>query len=376
MANPLTPQILFTKDFRREREMNLKTKRILSVLSILILFTLSFLSLNHIFAKQWDNTEAIRERMEQFKNLPEDSVDVLFLGSSGLYAGVSPARIFQTNGITSYNLSKSNHTFYTRYYKLLEILEFQQPKLIVMDLSYISSPGVSPSNKNTEIEFRSGYHALTTQSLKEQYLKNLHKDFPEIDPWSYRFPFIKHHNNWDQLTEKGFNVTDLNLQHMGGLLRPKITKVSSKINNAPRTINEYQDLYLKKIIDLLDDKSIDALFVITPRVGLPDQRHTLYQDYATENNIDYVNNATLDFMEEIGLDYAKDFYNEGHLNLWGNRKYSDYLSNYILTNYPNLKKWQLDDNGFNEIENIWGQAVARYEDFYEKETTNLNDNNE
>ena len=206
----------------------------MSVLSILILFTLFFLRSNHVFAKQWDNTEAIRERMEQFKNLPDDSVDVLFLGSSGLYAGVSSARFFQVSGITSYNLSKSNHTFYTRYYKLLELLEFHKPKLVVLDLSYISSPGISPSNTNTEIEFRSGYHALSTQSLKELYLKNLHEDFPEIDPWSYRFPFIKHHSNWDQLTEKGFNVTDANLQHLGGLLRAKITKVSPKINNITR----------------------------------------------------------------------------------------------------------------------------------------------
>ena len=81
-------------------------------------------------------------------------------------------------------------------------------------------------------------------------------------------------------------------------------------------------------------------------------------------------------MEEIGLDYTKDFYNEGHLNLWGNRKYSDYLSNFILNNYPNLKKRQLGDEGFKKIDSIWGQAVERYEDLYEKETTKLNNNNE
>jgi hypothetical protein len=258
----------------------------------------------------------------------------------------------------------------------LELLEFQKPKLVVIDMSYISSPNISPSNKNTEIDYRSGYHALANFKLKEQYLTNLKEDFPEIDSWSYRFPFIKHHNNWDQLTDKGFKVDDSNLQHLGGLLNSKIVVVNSKINEDSRKINEYQDMYLQKIITLLSENDIEALFVITPRVGLSENRHTLHKDYADKNNLAFINNATLEFMDEIGLDFSKDFYNEGHLNLWGNRKYSDYLSDYIVTNYPDLINRQLEDKEFKEIDSIWGQAVERYDEVYDNETKRLESSNE
>ena len=50
--------------------------------------------------------------------------DLIFIGSSTVYSGVSPVRIYENYGITSYVLASSSQTSWNSYYVLKEALKY------------------------------------------------------------------------------------------------------------------------------------------------------------------------------------------------------------------------------------------------------------
>ena len=68
-----------------------------------------------------------------FYNLEEDTVDVLFLGSSHAAAAFSPVELYETFGIRSYNLGCEQQNVLLSYYWLQEALRFQKPKVVFLD---------------------------------------------------------------------------------------------------------------------------------------------------------------------------------------------------------------------------------------------------
>ena len=68
-----------------------------------------------------------------FYEMEEDTVDVLLLGSSQMGAGLNPQDIYDEAGIRSYNLASNNQPLWVSYYWLREALNYQSPKVVVLD---------------------------------------------------------------------------------------------------------------------------------------------------------------------------------------------------------------------------------------------------
>ena len=66
---------------------------------------------------------------------PEDSIDVLFLGSSYAYCDWSPAAMYAGSGLTGYVMGGSEQTPAITYWYLKEALETQSPSVVVMEAS-------------------------------------------------------------------------------------------------------------------------------------------------------------------------------------------------------------------------------------------------
>ena len=64
---------------------------------------------------------------------PEDSVDVLTVGTSLAYAGVNTNVLWKEYGIASYNLCSAEQPFWVSYYTIKEALKTQHPKVILLD---------------------------------------------------------------------------------------------------------------------------------------------------------------------------------------------------------------------------------------------------
>lgn len=107
--------------------------------------------------------------------------------------------------------------------------------------------------------------------------------------------------------------------------------------------------YLDQIRLFCERKGIKLLLLKAPSVSPVwyDTWEDQVVEYADTYDLDYIN--YLDLVDEIGIDFATDTYDEGlHMNYQGAIKCADYLGNYLVTNYQ-LKDLHSDP----QISEIW-----------------------
>ena len=84
-------------------------RRILKVAVFASLTAFLVYCLNTIFIakhRYWDGyDENFYQNYFGFRNLPKESIDILFLGSSNVFLNVSPPNLYDKYGFTSYNLA-------------------------------------------------------------------------------------------------------------------------------------------------------------------------------------------------------------------------------------------------------------------------------
>ena len=71
-----------------------------------------------------------QERWNDFYSLPNNSLDVLFVGSSHAYVTFNPDIVDTTLHVRSFNLGGPAQTPITTYYVLKEALRFQRPRVV------------------------------------------------------------------------------------------------------------------------------------------------------------------------------------------------------------------------------------------------------
>lgn len=70
---------------------------------------------------------------QNFYREPENSIQVLFLGSSFGSISFIPQELYDEYGYTSYNLCCEQQSMVTSYYWLKEALTYQQPQVVVLE---------------------------------------------------------------------------------------------------------------------------------------------------------------------------------------------------------------------------------------------------
>ena len=104
---------------------------------------------------------------------------------------------------------------------------------------------------------------------------------------------------------------------------------------------------LDDLLDYLKDKDIEVLFVVSPYIE--EKEHKMCFNYVEkrvkEAGFDFID--ANDYREEMQIDYSKDFYNYGHVNIYGSNKYTEFLCKYMIDNNklvdhrnnPKYKEW-------------------------------------
>lgn len=69
-----------------------------------------------------------------FYEMPPNSIDVFFMGTSHMYNGISPRYLKEHYGIDSYNLVSSMQSTAIMYFWLKEALNYQTPEVVVFDV--------------------------------------------------------------------------------------------------------------------------------------------------------------------------------------------------------------------------------------------------
>ncbi len=275
---------------------------------------------------------------------PEDTIDVVILGSSHVHCGVNTAKMWQDYGISAFSFASAEQSLWVSYYYLKELCKYQSPKVVVLDF-------FSPAAFQDDYRFKYTFMDDTLYgfrfSANKLALMNACFD-GKIENWDTYFPsYFGYHDRYDEIeaeelkafwnedysTFKGYTPKFKNEPQD----EPVVNTVDIK---APcdKSVN-----YLNKIIEYTKERDIQLYITIVPyRVNVLQQEGTLQEEDKVYNWLEnYVNELQAQGDNHIHFDYTfKHFSDFGmdflggtdvadgssHLNYYGSTKFATYLS--------------------------------------------------
>ena len=321
----------------------------LLVIPVLILLSNEYVSAsarNHV--NVWN-----QQRVSDFYKLEENSLDILFIGSSHSYCTFAPALIDKALGTESFQLGMPLQYPDSTWFTLKEALKTQSPSVVVMEVYW------AVMDKDFDIKQAD---TLFEAYLDDEEFKNAYID--EIFPWNekikYLFPIIRYQQ--DFLTYQNKRLTD-NVEAQLGVTQNKEKQTGverydyrgfmycdynipqskfgegNQFNNFDGknwSFSKVQLNYLEKIIDVCDKNNICLIFATSPvaPVSMEKMRnygavHGAVSNFAQKNKIPY-----LDFNTENqakNLFENKNFRDDAHLNYSGAEIACAYFADWVKT---------------------------------------------
>lgn len=305
-----------------------KTLRIISFLLLLAVF---------LFASSW----MLRDRQTTLACLysePDNSLDVIIVGSSHVNSGYIPNILWQENNAAACNVFSWSQPIWVSYHYIKEALRSQSPKVVVLDLfgatyghSYIVPEEIDKTSYANSFQMDLSlnfFEMLTTVERCGIDLRN-YEDFLNIP---------RYHTRWKQfsLNMLSYNPHKMKdpLKGYGLGLATAPFEIASAQDTEPQVPYEYCVEYLDKIVDLCKKEDIKLIFTLTPYV-YGEQEPPIYSwlsQYAKQNNIVFLNYNGADG-DRVGFDAATDLQDMGHVNLYGAQKITNDLSDYLKKNF-------------------------------------------
>ena len=260
-------------------------------------------------------------------------IDVLNLGDSLSTSALTPLELYRDYGITSFNLGEDMQYTKEVYYALKLALRTQPIKVLLLEAGTL-------------------YH--DHDSLEEAQI-----GLSEF--WESKFPAFRYHNLWKMLfRKKGFRVYYKGFLVNEGL-DPYVGERYYNTDNENRyPMDKDQKDDFDRIYRLCQENNIKlVLYSAASPVTYFYAMHNSIADLAEEYGIDYLD-ANLD-IDLVGIDWETDTHDNGdHLNLFGTRKMTVYLGNYLRDNCD------LPDHRSDPAYQEWTDLLVPYEQTIEE----------
>lgn len=228
-------------------------------------------------------------KVEGFYAEEKDSLDFVFVGSSQMFTSVVPAVLWEEYGITSYDFGANEQPMYLSYYYIKEALNYQNPKAVVLEVSYCNAPEYS----------REGVHHINLDDLRmgPVKLEAVFDIIPKGERLPYLFELAKYHDTWTTLDKDSLSYLTADKHNPykgytpsldgfpdGGVFNEEIAQVTEKSELAELSVT-----YMEKIISLCEEKGVDLLFLKTPNDHIQNQPdYNAVADIAKEHGIEYL----------------------------------------------------------------------------------------
>ena len=315
-------------------------KRVISLTIFICLLVLCLMIFMRVFNYKY--VEGIGT-MKNYYKCRENSIDVVFFGTSHMYNGMNTQVLWDEYGIASYDLCGAIQPLWNTYYYVKEALKTQKPKLLVVDCYSIiqTGEGIGPA----------------------KYIKNIYGMKPSIDKLNavltcfeeekisdYILEYPTYHSRYTELTEEDFrtNMGHAYLNDWKGYVVYDVIE-PQKRNDFSENIGSCDlyprcEEYMRKIIELAKENDVPLLLVVLP-YSLSEEDTLQYNrvsEIASEYGVPLINFNYL--YDDIGLDFENDLGDYAHLNYIGSEKFTKYFGNIVTEQYdiPNHKK----DDGY------------------------------
>ena len=342
-------------------------KLILKSFIFLIILSGIIYNIDNYFAK--DQGAFLKHHF--FYQEENNSLDVLIFGDSHTYCGISSDIIKAKTGLNTYNYGLAGLNFTEVYYNLLEALEYQTPKLVIIECYPLIGLGQEKNYLDDEGIIKRNYtFSLEGKKIGLTKFKEAKLSIPNYNILK-TFNIFKYHENWSDLekvskvlnrytknsTFPPFKDSAKDVVFMSDQIAENFSKKEFKDSIY---VSEDHKMLVNKIINLSKEKKFKLLFVTVP----------FYEKYysKTKKKFDAVQKELadvlkidksikiLDINSKIKLDNTNFMggnintynYNNQHLNYKGNIKATSIIGNFINDNY-NFNKSEISSIGLHDV---------------------------
>lgn len=316
-------------------------KIIINVLSsiVIIVLLLSFIPITYIARpKGWD-----RDNITGLYSEKANSLDMIYIGGSACFVYWEPLRAFEKYGFTSYNYAHDTMSPVEIKYLIEETRKTQNPDLYLIDLRPFQYGDEYNTNGNIqdmylEAPIRNAIMGMDFSPNRDRLISEIVKNGDS--KLSYYFDFIKYQSEFKTNVFAPYHFSfynnRINNTNKGFVFITDVSSVDYTNYNSVTEMEKIPDDVNAYFIDLLDyckDKELNVLFIVHSYMQTKQHKkeYNYMKQVIDEYGFGFLN--TNDYFEEIGYDTENDFYNNNHVNVFGAEKYTDFVGNYIVSNY-------------------------------------------
>lgn len=279
----------------------------------------------------------LRDRETSLSSLysePENSVDVLIVGSSHVNSGYIPAVLWQEYGISAHNVYSWSQPMWISYHYIREALKTQSPGVVVLDLNgMMYGNSVEQPDATDSVNYANSFTIDPGANFLEMIATVAHCGVDLRDPIDF-LPLIRYHSRWKNLDEHAFTYDP---HHDHSALKGYGFQVVQHANIQPvfPSLDSAQPYsaaveYLDRIVALSEREQFDLVFVLAPYVYQENEPAIFawLADYADAHGIPLLNYCLQD-SQRIGLDWSTDFCDASHVNYVGALKLTRDLGDHL-----------------------------------------------
>ena len=332
----------------------MKKGSLLPVLALTAVLLLSLLCLNRLFLPKYTGRVVEGRFIEEYYREPENH-DVLFLGDCEVYENISPVRLWELYGITSWIRGSAQQTIPQSWYLLKETLEYEKPRAVVLSVSAMQQ--IEQVNET--------YNRMTLDGMRWSRCKLgaiLDTKMEGEHLTEYVFPLLRFHSRWSDLNGDDFRyfLKKPQATHNGYYLRADVRPAGEfPEERRPRNprFEEKGYEYLDRIRESCETAGIPLILFKAP--SLYPHWHAEWngqiEEYAASHDLLYIN--ALEDIARTGIDFSCDTYDGGlHMNVYGAEKMAAYLGP-LLREAADLPDHREDRT----LAAVWEEKIRLYE---------------
>lgn len=295
---------------------------------LMIIFKTFLISLIFIGIFKYLNSIMLNENVKNQKNIndmPKNSIDVIFLGSSHAQFSASPTLFYKYANLNSYNLGSQCQPLEVSYEMIKEALKTQKPKLAFLEI-YRAMPysDVCKAESN---------YILAQYLLSGKEKQNVLDFLPKEKALEYRQEFLNNHNNW----KKYDNIKDFFIN------KNSKKEIDYYFGHHPMAISKYNNFWLPPQFDKTNSYKMNKSII--------EKFEKIYQ-LCKENNIELMLYLTPeDNYQPI------DYYYRDEVFKWADKNKIKYLD---FTDISKHYDYFMQVHGDSSHSNIMGANLVTY----------------
>ena len=288
---------------------------------------------------------------------PEDSLDVIYLGSSFAYCDVNPSIVYEHSGLTGYVMGGSEQPLSITYWYLREILRTQSPEAVVLEATSLYFKRYQNYTQTNLVPMPFSLNKLgavftaAEPELRAGLLFDLyfyHGRWREVGAEDFRRALSPH--RWDE--RKGYTPMAGSRVEIGA---------EPAVNDRQVSGEDYANslYWLGKLAGLCRERGVRLLLTVHPSYTrcTPEGYAALAEDVrAIDPSVAFYDWSAM--FEEIGLDPARHLYDGGHLNQDGAAVFSAWLGGFLTEELGLTPRAQTAENAA-----AWQSCAAWWEDY-------------